>query len=172
MQSESESGCTWPSSWTATAAGRHAAGYRACRSPRRHRRSAPRQWNMRPILASTLSHCMRSRRTTGHARRGSAEHLPALRAFLRIERDRLRARGEHLEVIGRRDRLPAPLLRGNREGTESTTAGATDTLKLRVAIDYSSREPPLPKPQAGSDRFRSSQPLTSEQRAHDPCSGA
>jgi undecaprenyl diphosphate synthase len=34
-----------------------------------------------------------------------------LRAFLRLERERLRKRGVRLEAIGRRDRLPAVLLR-------------------------------------------------------------
>jgi undecaprenyl diphosphate synthase len=47
-----------------------------------------------------------------------------LRAFLRLETERLRQRGARLQVIGRRDRLPSSVLR----------------LHLRVAIDYSSRD--------------------------------
>ena len=60
-----------------------------------------------------------------------------LRAFLRIERARLRDAGVRLEAIGRRDRLPQPLLEAI-EQTESATA-AGRRLHLRVAIDYSSR---------------------------------
>jgi undecaprenyl diphosphate synthase len=61
-----------------------------------------------------------------------------LRAFLRLETARLRARGARLEVIGRRDRLPAAALRAI-EDAERATADGTG-LHLRVAIDYSSRD--------------------------------
>jgi undecaprenyl diphosphate synthase len=60
-----------------------------------------------------------------------------IRAFLRLECERLRQQGVQLEVIGRRDRIPAPLLR-EIERTERATA-AGQTLRLRIAIDYSSR---------------------------------
>ncbi len=60
-----------------------------------------------------------------------------IRAFLRLECERLRQQGARLEVIGRRDRIPAPLLR-EIERTESTTASG-QSLVLRIAIDYSSR---------------------------------
>lgn len=60
-----------------------------------------------------------------------------IRAFLRLECERLRKQGVRLEVIGRRDRIPAPLLR-EIERTESATTGGR-TLHLRIAIDYSSR---------------------------------
>ena len=60
-----------------------------------------------------------------------------LRAFLRLEREQLRARGARLEVIGRRDRL-APAELGEIERTERATAGGSG-LHLRIAIDYSSR---------------------------------
>lgn len=60
-----------------------------------------------------------------------------IRAFLRLECERLRRQGARLEVIGRRDRIPKPLLR-EIEHTESATA-AGQTLHLRIAIDYSSR---------------------------------
>jgi undecaprenyl diphosphate synthase len=60
-----------------------------------------------------------------------------LRAFLRLERERLRARGARVEVIGRRDRL-APAALAEIERTERATAEGTG-LHLRVAIDYSSR---------------------------------
>jgi undecaprenyl diphosphate synthase len=61
-----------------------------------------------------------------------------LRAFLRLETERLRQRGARLEVIGRRDRLAISVLRAI-EKTESATA-AGSRIHLRVAIDYSSRE--------------------------------
>jgi undecaprenyl diphosphate synthase len=61
-----------------------------------------------------------------------------LRAFLRLETERLRQRGARLEMIGRRDRLPAPVLQAI-EKTEAATADGRG-LHLRVAIDYSSRE--------------------------------
>jgi undecaprenyl diphosphate synthase len=60
-----------------------------------------------------------------------------IRAFLRLECERLRQQGAHLEVIGRRDRIPAPLLR-EIERTESATADGRG-LHLRIAIDYSAR---------------------------------
>jgi undecaprenyl diphosphate synthase len=61
-----------------------------------------------------------------------------LRAFLRLETERLRQRGARLEMVGRRDRLPAPVLQ-SIEKTEAVTAAGRG-LHLRVAIDYSSRE--------------------------------
>ena len=61
-----------------------------------------------------------------------------LRAFLRLETERLRQRGARLQVIGRRDRLANSVLR-EIEKTECATA-AGQGLHLRVAIDYSSRD--------------------------------
>ena len=61
-----------------------------------------------------------------------------LGAYLREQTEGLRRRGARLEVIGRRDRLPKPLLR-EIDQTEEATAGGKG-LHLRVAIDYSSRE--------------------------------
>src|SRR5580704_4473987 len=60
-----------------------------------------------------------------------------IRAFLRLECERLRQQGARLEVIGRRDRIPVPLLR-EIERTESATADGR-SLHLRIAIDYSAR---------------------------------
>jgi len=60
-----------------------------------------------------------------------------IRAFLRLECERLRQQGARLEVIGRRDRIPTPLLR-EIERTESATAHGR-SLRLRIAIDYSAR---------------------------------
>ena len=61
-----------------------------------------------------------------------------LRAYLRLETDRLRQRGARLEIIGRRDRL-SPLVLHDIEQAESRTS-AGQRLQLRVAVDYSSRD--------------------------------
>jgi undecaprenyl diphosphate synthase len=61
-----------------------------------------------------------------------------MRAYLRLETERLRQAGARLQVIGRRDRLPKLLLR-EIDQTEFTTAGGR-RLHLRVAVDYSSRD--------------------------------
>jgi undecaprenyl diphosphate synthase len=61
-----------------------------------------------------------------------------LQAFLRLETARLRERGAQLEVIGRRDRLPRRLLQEIVRAEAETRVGRR--LKLRVAIDYSSRD--------------------------------
>ena len=60
-----------------------------------------------------------------------------IRAFLRLECDRLRQQSVRLEIIGRRDRIPVSLLR-EIERTESATS-LGQSLRLRIAIDYSSR---------------------------------
>lgn len=61
-----------------------------------------------------------------------------LRAFLRMETERMRQRGARLQVIGRRDRLPAPVLQAIEKSEWVTAAGRG--IHLRVAIDYSSRD--------------------------------
>jgi undecaprenyl diphosphate synthase len=61
-----------------------------------------------------------------------------MRAYLRLERDRLRQRGVQLQAIGRRDRIPNPLLRELEKAELATAAGGL--LNVRVAVDYSSRE--------------------------------
>ena len=61
-----------------------------------------------------------------------------LRRYLRIEAQRLRDRDARIEIIGRRDRLPATLVR-EIEKAELLTLGG-QRLHLRVAIDYSSRD--------------------------------
>ncbi len=58
--------------------------------------------------------------------------------YLRSETARCIASGVRLHVLGRRDRLPAPLLAAI-EAAEAATAPGT-TLDLRIAIDYSARE--------------------------------
>ena len=60
-----------------------------------------------------------------------------LRAYLRIQQQRLREAGVRLEAIGRRDRVPQALLQSIEQTERATAAGRN--LLLRVAIDYSSR---------------------------------
>jgi undecaprenyl diphosphate synthase len=61
-----------------------------------------------------------------------------LKVFLRVETGRLKERGAQLQVIGRRDRLPHPLLREILRAERATLDGRR--IQVRVAIDYSSRE--------------------------------
>ncbi len=61
-----------------------------------------------------------------------------LRAFLHLQTDRLREQGARLEMIGRRDRLPAPVLQAIEKTERATATGRR--LHLCVAIDYSSRD--------------------------------
>lgn len=61
-----------------------------------------------------------------------------IRAFLRLEAERLRKNGVQLEVIGRRDRIPKPLLKEIEKAEWVTATG--NRLLLRLAIDYSSRD--------------------------------
>jgi len=93
-----------------------------------------------------------------------------IRAFLRLECERLHRNGVRLTVVGRRDRIPPPLLREIRHA-ESTTS-ANSTLRLRIAIDYSSRSAiaeaaaafasPSQPPSVDSMRSIISQSLTSD----------
>jgi undecaprenyl diphosphate synthase len=64
--------------------------------------------------------------------------MKLLGRYLIHERDRCIANGVRLQAIGRRDRLPQPLLT-LLEQTERATAGGRK-LHLRLAIDYSSRQ--------------------------------
>ncbi len=61
-----------------------------------------------------------------------------LRAFLRLETERLRQRGARIEFIGRRDRLAESVVREIDKAECATAAGRR--LHLRVAVDYSSRD--------------------------------
>jgi undecaprenyl diphosphate synthase len=80
-----------------------------------------------------------------------------LRAFLRLETAQMRKRGARLEVIGRRDRLPAPALRAI-QSAEAATAGGR-RLHLRVAIDYSSRDS-IARAACATAALSNQQPLT------------
>lgn len=58
--------------------------------------------------------------------------------YLRSETRKLLEQGVRFEMIGRRDRLPAPLVALVEESEQATARGAR--LHLRVAVDYSSRD--------------------------------
>src|SRR6185436_5521518 len=60
------------------------------------------------------------------------------RVYLRRERPRAVANGVAVEVIGRRDRLPPTVLREIADTEAATAAGRN--LRLRLAVDYSSRD--------------------------------
>jgi undecaprenyl diphosphate synthase len=61
-----------------------------------------------------------------------------LRAYLRMETEKLRQNSVRLEIIGRRDRLDDLLLQEICRAEEATAGG--QRLHLRVAVDYSSRD--------------------------------
>jgi undecaprenyl diphosphate synthase len=60
-----------------------------------------------------------------------------LARYLRTETARLVKNGVRLELVGRRDRLPAPLVAAIAAAEGATAGGAR--LRLRLAVDYSSR---------------------------------
>lgn len=63
--------------------------------------------------------------------------MSLFRRYLRSEAEELRGNGVRLQVIGRRDRLPAAVVAAIEEA-EAATAGGTRLL-LRLAVDYSAR---------------------------------
>jgi len=60
-----------------------------------------------------------------------------LARHLRTETSRCVANGVVLRIIGRRDRLPGPLVEAIEKAQAATAAGTR--LELRIAVDYSSR---------------------------------
>lgn len=60
------------------------------------------------------------------------------RAYLAAETARCVTNGVRLSVIGRRDRLPAPLLMAIRASEAATAEGST--MHLRIALDYCARD--------------------------------
>jgi undecaprenyl diphosphate synthase len=93
-----------------------------------------------------------------------------LRRSLLIESKRCVENGVRLTIAGRRDRLPAMLVRAIHEAEAMTAAGRN--LHLRVAIDYSARESIM---RAASHAGPSAEPITREKFArllatvnHDP----
>lgn len=79
--------------------------------------------------------------STDNWKRPSTEISGLFRLFARYmkqETVKLCEQGVRFQVIGRRDRLPGPLVSLIEETEQATGAGAK--LLLRVAVDYSSRE--------------------------------
>ena len=64
--------------------------------------------------------------------------LRLFRRYLRAETPTMVRDGVRLQVIGRRDRLPADLIRAIRTSERATADGRR--LTLRLAVDYSSRD--------------------------------
>ncbi len=75
-----------------------------------------------------------------------------LGGYLNKETAALAAKGVRLSVIGRRDRLAAPLVEAIAEAERATMGGAR--LHLRVAIDYSSRHEMAKALRSGADPER------------------
>ena len=74
-------------------------------------------------------------------RRPAREVNSLMRLFarhLRAETPRCVRNGVRLRVIGRRDRIPGPLVDAIATAEAATAAGTT--LQLRIAVDYSARE--------------------------------
>ena len=63
--------------------------------------------------------------------------MKLLERYLRSEAIECRREGIRLTVIGRRDRLPEPVLRAMQQAEADTSEGRA--LELRLAIDYSAR---------------------------------
>ena len=73
-------------------------------------------------------------------KRPASEVAALMRLFarhLQTETPRLLENGVRLDVVGRRDRLPAPLVAAIRAAERATAAGTR--LRLRLAVDYSAR---------------------------------
>src|SRR5947207_3016377 len=73
-------------------------------------------------------------------KRPASEVAALMRLFARhlhTETPRLLENGVRLDVVGRRDRLPAPLLAAIRDAERATARGTR--LRLRLAVDYSAR---------------------------------
>jgi len=63
--------------------------------------------------------------------------MALLQSYLDAESEKLIENGVRLTVIGRRDRLPAPLVQSIAAAEVATAAG--QRLRLRIALDYSAR---------------------------------
>jgi undecaprenyl diphosphate synthase len=83
--------------------------------------------------------------------------------YLNAETEKLAEHGVRLSVVGRRDRLPLPL-RAAVERAEARTAGGR-ALRLRIAVDYSSREAILCAAKVLNSERRSTSLVTREEFA-------
>lgn len=64
--------------------------------------------------------------------------MSLFRRYLRLEAEELAAKGVRLRVIGRRDRLPASVVRAVEQAEARTSGGRA--LTVRLAVDYSARQ--------------------------------
>jgi undecaprenyl diphosphate synthase len=86
-----------------------------------------------------------------------------LHRYLNAETERLQEHGVRLSVVGRRDRLTPPLCAAI-EKAEAKTAGGR-ALRLRLAVDYSSREAILSAAKVLNSERRSTSLVTREEFA-------
>jgi undecaprenyl diphosphate synthase len=119
--------------WASRRALPRAAGHRAGASAvRRTVEAAP------GVGISTLTLYAFSEDNWSRPAREVSALMKLLGRYLAQESGRCVANGVRLEAIGRRDRLPAPLVALLEEAERKTAHGAR--LHLRLAIDYSSRQ--------------------------------
>ena len=119
--------------WAARRSMPRAAGHRAgATAVRRTVEAAP------DLDISTLTLYAFSEDNWSRPQREVSALMKLLGRYLIQETERCIANGVRLTAIGRRDRLPAPLV-ALLEESERKTAGGTRLL-LRLAIDYSSRQ--------------------------------
>jgi undecaprenyl diphosphate synthase len=86
-----------------------------------------------------------------------------LRRFLVAETEELVSNGVRLSVVGRRDRLPPPLCAAIETAEAKTAAGRA--LRLRLAVDYSSREAIMRAAKVLNSERRSTSMVTREEFA-------
>ena len=118
----------------ATARGRpRAVGHRAGARAVRRRGSRPPDLGIGTLTLFAFS--------SDNWQRPASEVTALMRLFarhLRLETPLLIKNGVRLEFVGRRDRLPAPLVARSKRAEVATAAGTT--LDLRLAVDYSARQ--------------------------------
>jgi len=85
------------------------------------------------------------------------------RRYLVSETDRCVTNDVHMRIIGRRDRIPAELLRAIRVAEEATRHGTR--LDLRIAVDYSARDAMV----RAAERLRGTESITREDLARAMC---
>jgi len=136
--------------WAATRGLPRVAGHRAgARTVRRIVEAAP------SLGITTLTLYAFSEDNWSRPEREVSALMKLLGRYLMMETDRCVANSVRLTAIGRRDRLPAPLLAMLEEAERKTAKGKR--LHLRLAIDYSSRSAILDACRsAGSDLTESS----------------
>ncbi len=153
---------TPPSSWTETAAGPTAEACLASPDIAPERAAVRRTIEAAPDLGiSTLTLYAFSEDNWSRPAREVSALMKLLGRYLAQETDRCVANGVRLEAIGRRDRLPAPLVALLEETERKTAHGAR--LHLRLAIDYSSRQAILDAARRWRHRDVPARAITEEQ---------